>query len=96
MTTMDHATCTAQHAQAPALLGRAATAVSSLWRAFRNRRALRRLDEMSDAALADIGLTRADLGPASDRRFGEDPTVRLGIVAAERIRRTEALARQVH
>ena len=51
---------------------------------------------MSDAALADIGLTRADLGPASDLRFGEDPTVRLGIVAAERIRRTEALARQIH
>ena len=94
MTTTHHATCTLH--ERPALAARASKVVARLWRAFRNRRAFQRLGEMSDAELADIGLTRADLRIAADPRFGDDPTARLGAVAQERIRLTEALARQVH
>ena len=93
MATIDH--CTAQHAEPRAFPARAANVASSLWRVFRNRRAFQRLGEMSDAELADVGLTRADLRSVSDPRFGEDPTARLGELAGERIRQMEALARQV-
>jgi uncharacterized protein YjiS (DUF1127 family) len=94
MTTTDH--CTTHHAERPALPARMAKLVSNLWRAFRNRGAFQRLGEMSDAELADVGLTRADLRTASDPRFGPDPTARLGAMAGERIRQMEALARQVN
>ena len=93
MTTMDH--CTAHQAEPRAFAARARKVVSSLWRAFRNRRAFERLGEMSDAELADVGLTRADLLSASDPRFGDDPTARLGALAGERIREMEMLSRQV-
>ena len=96
MTTTDHAHCTVRQDERPAFAARASEIVARLWRAFRNRRAFQRLGEMSDAELADIGLTRADLRIASDPRIGQDPTARLGAVAMERIERTEALARQVH
>lgn len=46
-----------------------------------------RLGEMSDAELADIGLTRADLHVAIDGAFGTDPTVKLRAIASDRIER---------
>lgn len=93
--TTDHATCTMHHAERPTFAARVSKVVARLWRAFGNRRAFQRLGEMSDAELADIGLTRADLLEVSDPRFGYDPTARLGAVTRERIRRMDALARQV-
>jgi hypothetical protein len=50
---------------------------------------------MSDAELADIGLTRSDLNVAIDLPFGRDPTAHLGSVAEARLREIEAMARQV-
>ena len=50
---------------------------------------------MSDAELADIGLTRADLNVAVGLPFGTDPTAHLGSVADARLRRIEDMARRV-
>jgi hypothetical protein len=50
---------------------------------------------MSDAELADIGLTRADLHVAVAIPFGRDPTVKLRAIASERADTIEDLARQV-
>lgn len=74
-------------------LARAASAVASFLRAWKNRREFYRLGEMSDTELADIGLTRADLSVAVDLPFGEDPTAHVGHVAAARQREIEAMAR---
>lgn len=70
----------------PAVMWRAMSAAAALFRAWKNRRAFRRLGEMTDVELADIGLTRADLSFASGLSLGVDPTQRLGAIAAERIR----------
>jgi uncharacterized protein YjiS (DUF1127 family) len=96
MTTIEHATHALHAAARPAIMMRAATAISAFWRSLKNRRAFYRLGEMSDRQLADIGLTRADLSVAVDLPFGYDPTSHLGAMARERILRTEAQARQVH
>ena len=50
---------------------------------------------MSDAELADIGLTRSDLNVVVDLPFGSDPTVHLGALADARQRDIETMARQV-
>jgi uncharacterized protein YjiS (DUF1127 family) len=65
------------------------------WRALRNRRAFYRLGELSDAELADIGLTRCDLHAAFDGPFGRDPTVRLRAIVDERANAVEDCARRV-
>ena len=95
MTTFDHATETMHAATRPAFSARVVTAVSNFLRAWKNRRAFYRLGEMSDAELADIGLTRSDLSVAIDLPFGTDPTAHLGTVAQARIDRIEDVARRV-
>jgi len=69
--------------------------VADAWRTLMNRRAFYRLGELSDAELADIGLTRSDLHVAFDGPFGSDPTVRLRVIADERFNAVEDCARRV-
>jgi uncharacterized protein YjiS (DUF1127 family) len=59
--------------------------VADLYRTWKNRRAFYRLGELSDAELADIGLTRTDLHVVVASPFGRDPTVRLRALAEERL-----------
>ncbi len=67
--------------------------LSNLFRAWKNRRAFYRLGELSDAELADIGLTRADLSAAIDVPLGTDPTARLRAIAEERFETIEDAVR---
>lgn len=64
----------------------AAGMLRGLLRALANRREVGRLGDLSDAALADIGLMRGDLHFARRTPFGVDPTRRLATVAHERVR----------
>ncbi|UDL92110.1 DUF1127 domain-containing protein [Mesorhizobium sp. PAMC28654] len=95
MTTFDFATETSRITSRPAVATRMVNTVSNFYRAWKNRRAFYRLGEMSDAELADIGLTRSDLYVAIDVPFGSDPTVRLRSIAVERAETIEDLARKV-
>ncbi len=99
MTTI-HATETMHQAARPARLAvRVAVTVmnaaGNFLRAWKNRRAFYRLGEMSDAELADIGLTRSDLNVVVDLPFVSDPTRHLGAIAAVRQQEIEAMARRV-
>jgi uncharacterized protein YjiS (DUF1127 family) len=69
--------------------------VAALYRAYKNRRAFYRLGELSDAELADIGLSRSDLHVAFSVPLSVDPTVRLRVLADERIHAIEDCARRV-
>jgi len=52
--------------------------VASIWRAIRNRREIHYLNELNDAQLRDIGLTRQDLDAAlTTSTFFEDPSSHL-------------------
>lgn len=82
-------------APAAALHVRAARVVGQVWKAWRNRRDFYRLGEMSDAELADIGLTRADLTVVVGLPLSADPTAHLGAIASSRIRSIEDGARTV-
>ena len=73
MTALEFATETMQPAARPAFLARGINAVSQLVRSWKNRRAFYRLGDMSDAELADIGLTRGDLHVALGN--GERPNL---------------------
>ena len=95
MATFDFATETSRITPRPAVAMRVVNAVSNVYRAWKNRRAFYRLGEMSDAELADIGLTRADLHVAIDVPFGRDPTVKLRSIATDRADTIEDLARKV-
>lgn len=53
---------------------------------LRNRRAMRQLSEMSDWQLADIGLTRCDIGVAAFRSVPGAETRMLSDLAHERAR----------
>ena len=77
MATFNFATETSRITSRPAVAIRVANAVSNVYRAWKNRRAFYRLGEMSDAELADIGLTRAD-------RFGVDTETGLQLVERSR------------
>lgn len=57
---------------------------ASLLRAWSNRRQFRRLREMSDWELADIGLRRDDLHHAWKQRIDTDPLRHLSTVARSR------------
>ena len=94
MSTLDHA-ATLQEATRPAWAVRFVNAVRDVVRAWRNRRAFYRLGELSDTELADIGLRRADLHVAVGLPLSQDPTTHLGVLASDRIRRMEDLARRV-
>ena len=69
------------------LFGFAARAAASLWRVLHNRRDISRLNDLEDAQLMDMGLTRADLDAAlSTSRFFEDPSGHLTQSARRRMR----------
>jgi uncharacterized protein YjiS (DUF1127 family) len=94
MTTYRFATEIPRAASRPALTTRVAETVANFYRAWKNRRAFYRLGEMSDAELADIGLTRSDLHVAIDVPFGRDPTVRLRCMAEDRAETIEDIVRR--
>ncbi|RWM41066.1 DUF1127 domain-containing protein [Mesorhizobium sp.] len=95
MTTIEFASKTPRITTRPAVATRVLNVVADAYRAWKNRRAFYRLGEMSDAELADIGLTRADLHVAVAVPFGRDPTVKLRAIAEERVDSIEDLARKV-
>lgn len=84
MTALDHRT-PAAGTRADAVAVRAADALRGLIRALANRREVRRLSELSDRGLADIGLMRGDLHFARRAPLGVDPTARLATIAHERL-----------
>lgn len=65
---------------------KAGETLAGLLRAWRNRRQVMRLGELSDRHLADIGLVRGDLETALQAGIGVDPTVRLAMLAGGRSR----------
>jgi uncharacterized protein YjiS (DUF1127 family) len=69
--------------------------IAKFHRAWRNRREIYRLGEMSDAQLADIGLARGDLHVVWQTPIGVDPTEELGRMSQARMRAYEALARRI-
>jgi uncharacterized protein YjiS (DUF1127 family) len=77
MTALDFTTGSTRIAQRPALLVQGLNGVSKLFRAWRNRRELYRMGELTDMELKDIGLTRADLHVARAEPLGTDPTLYL-------------------
>jgi uncharacterized protein YjiS (DUF1127 family) len=96
MAALDHISSTSSRfATRPNLVERTLRAVSSVYRAFRNRREFYRLGELSDAQLADIGLTRADLHVAVGNPFAGDPTVSLNAIVRRRVEDNVAAAREV-
>ncbi|MBZ9674435.1 DUF1127 domain-containing protein [Mesorhizobium sp. ES1-1] len=95
MATFDFATQTSRISSHPAVAVRVANTVFNIYRAWKNRRAFYRLGEMSDAELADIGLTRGDLHVAVDVPFGRDPTVVLRQIASDRVETIQDIARRV-
>src|SRR5689334_19860556 len=70
MTTIEFASETPRITTRPAVATRVLNALANAYVAWKNRRAFYRLGEMSDAELADIGLTRADLHVAVAIPFG--------------------------
>ncbi len=99
MTALDTRTTLSPATVRPALglrVANAAVAVANLaariFRAWRNRREVYRLGEMSDAQLSDIGLTRGDLHVVWQSPISVDPTEQLGRISQARIRAYEALA----
>lgn len=100
MTTLDRTFLDTTGASRPAVALRLARKVVDTLRAWRNRRQIYRLAEMSEWELADIGLTRADLNVAWNSPLSVDPTARLGALAdarasAELRRAVEMAARTV-
>ncbi|TGQ87852.1 DUF1127 domain-containing protein [Mesorhizobium sp. M8A.F.Ca.ET.208.01.1.1] len=95
MSTIDFATETSRITSRPSVAARVVNTAFNIYRAWKNRRAFYRLGEMSDAELADIGLTRADLHVAIDVPFGRDPTAILREIASDRVETIEDIARKV-
>lgn len=95
MSTCELAPETARITIRPAVATRLWYGIVGLFRTCRNRLAFRRLGELTDAELADIGLTRADLRVASDVPFGADPTVKLHALARQRAATAADLTRMV-
>lgn len=94
MGTAEFASDTCRITTRPAIATRVANSVAGFYRAWKNRRAFSRLSEMSDAELADIGLTRSDLHVAVESPFG-DPTTKLRSLAVGRCETIEDVARKV-
>lgn len=95
MTALDHRTLETPARVRPALGLAVVNRVASFLRAWKNRREIYRLGEMSDAQLADIGLVRSDLHVAWRATAGVDPTATLGAISEARLRATERAARRV-
>jgi len=84
MTTLDRTTFPMTGISRPAIAVRVWNAVADALKAWKNRREIYHLGEMSNSELADIGLTRADLFVAWRAPFGDDPTRHLGAIADAR------------
>ena len=85
MSALDHRThAIAAETRTVAAVARVADVLRSFFRALANRRQMNRLSDLSDHALADIGLMRTDLIVAGRSPLGIDPTTRLGTIAHER------------
>lgn len=84
MTACDCAAETSRISTRPAALTRIGHATLRLLKLWRNRRAFRRLSELTDHELADIGLARADLDVALGASPSGDPTARLMAIADAR------------
>jgi uncharacterized protein YjiS (DUF1127 family) len=95
MTTLDHSSSTSHFATRPNSVARLVTALRNTYTAFKNRREFYRLGELSDAELADIGLTRSDLHVAVGHPFGIDPTASLNVIVRRRAEDEETAARSV-
>jgi uncharacterized protein YjiS (DUF1127 family) len=95
MTAFDHTSGSSRFATRPNTVVRLVQVASNLFKAFKNRREFYRLGEMSDAELADIGLTRADLHVAYGHPLGTDPTATLSVIVQRRAEDEEAAARSV-
>lgn len=95
MTALDHFSSTPRFATRPNLVTRVVTVLANGYKSFRNRRAFYRLGELSDAELADIGLTRADLHVAIGHPLAADPTAALSVIVRRRSEAEETAARQV-
>ncbi|MDZ5700073.1 MULTISPECIES: DUF1127 domain-containing protein [Phyllobacteriaceae] len=64
------------------------------WRLMKNRHAMRRLDELTDWELRDIGLTREDVARAQEGPILDDPIRRLMRVRQDRERAESAMRRR--
>lgn len=95
MTTFDHSATHMPSMARPAIVTRIANAVLQQLRVWKNRREVYRLGNLTNAELADIGLTRADLHVATGLPLGMDPTAHLGSLAQGRITRMEDLRRRL-
>ncbi|WP_157016916.1 DUF1127 domain-containing protein [Mesorhizobium xinjiangense] len=95
MSALDHSTIAMPAHARPAFATRVFSRVAAFLRSWKNRRAVYRLGEMTDAQLADIGLTRSDLHVAWLVPFGEDPTATLGSMARARSLEAEDAARRI-
>lgn len=84
MTACDCAAETSRLSVRPSAIMRLGSATFRLVTLWKNRRTFRRLSEMTDAELADIGITRADIDDATEVSFGRDPTARLMAIAGAR------------
>jgi uncharacterized protein YjiS (DUF1127 family) len=84
MTALHHATPAAAETRTVAAVTRAVAVFGNLYRAWKNRRHVNRLADLSDHELADIGLTRSDLAVVLRSPIGVDPTSRLSAMARER------------
>jgi uncharacterized protein YjiS (DUF1127 family) len=93
MTAIDYARSDPFARTRPTVVNRAVNWTSSVYSAWKNRRAFYHLGEMSDVELHDIGLTRGDLAVPTDLPFTYDPTAHLNKVARQRINRMEIGAR---
>ncbi len=79
--------------RATANLVRVVAVMRALYRAWRSRRDIARLAELSDHQLADIGLTRDDIRVARRAPLATDPTTGLAALIKERGRTQEAARR---
>jgi len=73
-------------AAAPGIGLRLVRTISQMWRLWSNRRAMRRLSDLTDWELVDIGLTREDIARAYEGSIFDDPTRRLEKIARDRAR----------
>ena len=85
MTALDFTTGSSRTTHRPALVVQGLNAAMKFYRAWRNRRQLYRLGEMTDTELKDIGLTRADLYIARAEPLRVDPTAQLRHIVVSRL-----------
>jgi uncharacterized protein YjiS (DUF1127 family) len=83
MTALHHPTHAAE-TRTVAAVTRVVAGLGNLFRAWKNRRHVNRLGDLSDHELADIGLMRSDLAVVLRSPIGVDPTSRLSRMARDR------------